>query len=272
VLRIVLIIVLALIILVPLLILLGLRIPPRPFPTYPQQRPQLTNAPLPGNLPPPVERFYRAISGEQVPVIDSAVINTRGKLRVNNITFPTRFIFTHEAGHNYRHYIELTLFGIPLLKINESYLDGRARMELPMGVIENEHKIDMAANLGLWGESIWLPSIFLTDPRVRWEAIDDTTARLIVPFETGEDEFTVFFDAETDLVSRMEAMRYKEAYDAEKYLWILEPLDWAEFDGILIPSPAAVTWADEGTPWLVVNLEEVVYNADVGDYIRTKGP
>ena len=40
----------------------------------------------------------------------------------------------------------------------------------------------------------------------------------------------------------------------------------------LIPSPAAVTWADEGTPWLVVNLEEVAYNVDVSDYIRAQGP
>ena len=71
------------------------------------------------------------------------------------------------------------------MKVNEWYLDGKARMELPVGVIENEPKIDMAANLALWGEAIWLPSILITDPRVRWEAIDDTTARLIVPFDSA---------------------------------------------------------------------------------------
>ena len=193
-LRIILIIALALIILIPLLLFLGLRIRSQPFDPYPETTPELETVPLPEDLPAPVERYYKAIMGEQAPVIESAVISTRGKLRVAGITFPTRFRFIHDAGQGYRHYAELTLFGIPVMKINERYLDGRARMELPMGVIENEPKVDMAANLGLWGESIWLPSVYLSDPRVRWQAIDDTTARLVVPFEEGEDSFWSIYD------------------------------------------------------------------------------
>jgi len=193
-LRIILIIALALIILIPLLLFLGLRTPSQPFDPYPETTPELETLPLPDDLPAPVERYYKAIMGEQAPVIDSAVISTRGKLRVAGITFPTRFRFIHDAGQGYRHYAELTLFGIPVMKINERYLDGRAHMELTMGVIENEPKVDMAANLGLWGESIWLPSVYLSDPRVRWQAIDDTTARLVVPFEEGEDSFWSIYD------------------------------------------------------------------------------
>jgi hypothetical protein len=33
-----------------------------------------------------------------------------------------------------------------------------------------------------------------------------------------------------------------------------------------------VVWEDEGTPWLVYRLEEVVYNSDVSTYLRQKGP
>ena len=97
------------------------------------------------------------------------------------------------------------MFGRPLLKVNERYLNGQAWLKLPVGVIENEPKVNSAANLGLWGESIWFPTIFITDSRVRWQASTSNTARLIVPFETGEDTFTVFFDPETDLITRMEA-------------------------------------------------------------------
>lgn len=272
--------IISLVILVVLLLVLGLRIQPKPFSVYPEPTPELTTVSLPAGLPAPVTRYYQTITsaslgtstGEQIPVIESAVIKARGSVRFAGITFPARLRFTHDAGQGYRHYIEAILFGYPLFKVNETYIDGHARMALPMGVIENEPKVDMAANLGLWGESIWLPSIFITDPRVRWEAVDNTTARLIVPADGQEDAFTVYFDVETGLISQMEAMRYKEATDTEKTLWWFEPLDWIEFHGILIPSSGILTWADEGSPWLVINIEDVAYNVDVGEYIQAEGP
>ena len=62
-------------------------------------------------------------------------------MRVGGLTFPGRFRFTHKAGHDYRHYIEATFLGFPILKVNESYLDGNSRLELPYGVTEGETKI-----------------------------------------------------------------------------------------------------------------------------------
>ena len=34
----------------------------------------------------------------------------------------------------------------------------------------------------------------------------------------------------------------------------------------------AVTWEDQGTPWLVVKIEDIVFNTDISQYIRQKGP
>ena len=123
------------------------------------------------DLPRPVDRFYRRIYGENVPVITSAIISGRGTLRLpsgKGITFPGRFRFTHRAGQDYHHYIEATLFGQPLMKVNEHYLMGNCRFELPFGVTENEPKVNQGANLALWAESaFWLPSILVTDLRVR---------------------------------------------------------------------------------------------------------
>lgn len=250
---------------------LGLQVQPKPFSAYLERTPPLKTVELPDDLPAPVARYYRTIIGERIPVIESAVISGRGRLRIKGITFPARFRFTHIAGQGYRHYIEATLFGYPVMKVNEWYLDGKARMELPVGVIENEPKIDMAANLSLWGEAVWLPSVFITDPRVHWEAVDEATARLVVPFGDEEDTFTVSFDPETGLIRRLEAMRYREATDEAKILWRNEPLDWQTLHGIQMPSPAATTWLDEGTPWAVWTIEEVVYNVGVSEYIKARG-
>ena len=249
----------------------GLQIRPQPFPPYPEETPVLQSVPLPQNLPAPVARFYRIVAGDRLPQLTSAVITMRGTLRFAGVTFPARLRFTHDAGQGYRHYIEATLFGLPLMKVNERYVDGRARMELPVGVIENEPKINMAANLGLWGESVWLSPIYVTDSGVRWEGVDETTARLVVPFEEGDDAFTVAFDPETGFIDWMEAMRYREADDEEKTRWHLAAETWKAYHGVLVPGRASVTWADEGVPWLVLDVEDVVYNVDVSAYIRSRG-
>jgi hypothetical protein len=251
---------------------LGLKIKPKPFDPYPCQTTEPETMPWPDDLPPPVERFYRAIYGDRVPVIKSAVISGRAQLRVFGITFPGRFRFTHTAGQDYRHYIEATIFGLPIMKVNEYYLEGKSRLELPFGVIENEPKVDRAANLGLWAESIWLPSIFITDPRVRWQPINEDTAFLQVPFGENRETFVARFDPQTGLLRFLEAMRYKDAADEAKTLWINEARKWQNINGNTIAVVGAVTWFDEGTPWAVFTVEEVLYNADLSKYIRAAGP
>jgi len=251
---------------------LGLKIKPRPFDLYPAQTPELETVPLPDDLPAPVERFYRTIYSDQIPVIESAVISGRARMRVFGITFPGRFRFTHMAGQNYRHYIETTIFGLPIMKVNEYYLDGKSRLELPFGVIENEPKVDQAANLGLWGESVWLPSVLITDPRVRWEPVDDSTALLRVPCGEVEETFVARFDPQTGMLRFLEAMRYKDAADKAKTLWINQVREWRDINGHTILTVGAITWFDEGTPWAVFTVEEIVYNADVSNYIRAAGP
>src|SRR5512135_2056792 len=203
-------------ILLILLVWLGFRIQPAPFPAFPQSPPQLDTVPLPSGLPAPVERYYRKLYGERIPVITSAVLTGRARLRLFGVgPFNARFRFTHIAGRSYRHYIEVTFWGFPLMRVNERYLDGEALAELPMGT-ERGPKLNQAANLGMWAETMSFPAVFLSDPRVHWEAVDDESALLAVPFESGEEHFIVRFNRETGLIRYTEVMRYQGEKSLEK--------------------------------------------------------
>jgi hypothetical protein len=252
---------------------LGLQIKPVPFQRYPEQTLPLETVPLPPGLPAPVERFYKTVYGEEFPVITSMVASGRAMISPFGVELPARFIFVHNAGKDYRHYIEATWFGIPFIKVDEGYVDNKSFWEGPGTAIYNDASTNQAANLAVWAEAGWFPSIWLMDERVRWEPVDEKTALLFVPFEDREENFVVRFDPETGLIDTMEAMRYREAGDqARKILWITKTIPGKNIEGTNLSAVGSATWFDMGKPWAIFTLEEVNYNVDVSEYIRQRGP
>jgi hypothetical protein len=114
--------------------------------------------------------------------------------------------------------------------------------------------------------------VWLTDPRVRWEEIDDDTALLIVPFGDGEQRFVVRFDPATRRLRLLEAMRYRDEA-GDKILWLAatEPGPTVEAGGATLDATASAIWLDQGTPWATFIAEEIVYNVDVREYVRARG-
>jgi hypothetical protein len=253
---------------------LGLQIKPKPFSAYPEKTPELKTLPLPEGLPAPVERFYKTVYGDEIPVIETVVIKGRADISPFGVKLPARFLFVHNAGKDYRHYFEATWFGIPVMKVNERYLDGKTLFEPPVGdPINNDASTNQAANLAVWAEAAWFPSIWITDPRVRWESVDDKTALLFVPFEDQEENFVMRFNPDTGLLDSMEAMRFRDSGpQAKKILWITRNIEGKKIEGTQLDTVGSATWLDQGKPWATFTLEEVNFNVDVSEYIRQKGP
>lgn len=250
---------------------LGLRVPANPLPEVALAPAEPQRVAMPDDLPAPVERFYEELYGERLPVIDSAVITGRGTMRIAGVTLPVRFRFAHTTGDGYRHHIETTIFGLRLLTVRETYLDGTARLELPFGISQGSN-VDQGANLALWAEAVWTPAAWATDPRVRWEAVSDDTALLVVPAGDAEETFVARFDPRTGMLRLLESMRFKGQDDDHKTLWLNEVVSWGEVDGRTMPIETALTWLDDGKPWAKLTTEEVRYNADVSEYLRQRGP
>src|SRR5215210_575755 len=75
---------------------LGLQIKPKPFPAHPEKTPELKTIPLPTGLPAPVERFYKTVYGDEIPVIESVVMKGRAHISPFGVKLPARFLFVHE--------------------------------------------------------------------------------------------------------------------------------------------------------------------------------
>ncbi len=246
---------------------LGLRVQPKPFALHALLQTEVQTMPLPEGLPKPVERFYRTMYGEEIPIVESVVITGRGRIRPFKVWMPTRFVIVHEAGKDYRHYFEATFFGLPFLKVQEGYVDGESFFESPMGTYYDDLNTNQGANLALWAEGGWFPSLWLTDPRARWAPVDDHTALLFVPYGDGEESFVVRFNPETGLVDLMEVMRFKAPTDKSKTLWLP-----GETRAPGQPSIFQATWLDEGRPWAEFICEDILFNVDVREFVRQRGP
>lgn len=252
---------------------LGLQVQPAPFPDYPEaSASRIASVPLPAGLPAPVDRYYRKVYGDAVPVITSAVLTGRARIRPNTpFWMPARYRFTHVAGRDYRHYIEACWFGMPVIRVSERYIDGASLMEVPIIGKESGPKVEWSANQGMWAESWQFPALFVTDTRVKWIAVDDETALLEVPFKETTQQFVVRFDPATGLPTWTETMRYHASSSAEKTLWMTHALEYRELGGVLTNTVGAATWMDDGQPWALFTLEDARFNVDVSTYVRAEG-
>lgn len=226
----------------------GLRVRPAPFPPEVAAASAPERVPLPAGLPAPVARFYRDLYGETVPVPASAVLSGEATLRLRGVTVPARWRFVHDVGDAYRHEIDVTWFGRPVLRVDERYVGGRGVMRLPFGT-ESGPAVDQGAALALWAEAVWFPSALVADPRVRWSEVDDETALLRVPVGDGHATLVARFDPDTGALATLEGMRYKGAAATAKTLWIARVAAWGEVDGQPTAVRTQVRWLDEARPW-----------------------
>ena len=251
---------------------LGLHIKPNSFPAYSANPQDVESVPLPADLPEPVNRYYRTLYGDKIPVIETVVIQGQAIMKpFLNLSLPARFVFVHNAGKDYRHYFEATFFGIPLLKIDEGYINSESFFESPMATNSNEEKMNQGANLALWAEAIWFPSVWITDPNTHWEPVDEFTALLYVPFEDEEENLLFRFNPETGLIDTIEAMRYRDiGEDDPKILWICRNENRKSGQSDLI-SVGSAMWLDQGEPWAYFYVEELTINDDITVFLNQHG-
>ena len=222
------------------------------------------NVLVPENLPAPVRRYLHVALGDHAPRIESAVFWGRAQANFG-VWMPMRFQLYHRVGYDFRREMQVTWFGFPVLKALDQYVNGQGLTGL-VGKADTGERVDQGSNMILFAEAPLYPSIFVTDPRIRWVAIDDTSAQMFFPFGAEEDSMTVTFDPQTDLITKMTALRYFGA-NGEKEPWRVEFLSWQQVDGMTIPLRSAITWEKQGKPWSYWDITGVTWNVDLSSVL-----
>jgi len=240
----------------------GLQIPSRIVTPSTKKSQNRGTVRIPVNLPAPVRRYLQVALGDQAPRLESVVF--WGRARANfGIWMPLRYQLYHRVGYDFRRDMQVTWFGLPVLKAIDQYVNGKGMTGL-VGRADTGARVDQGSNMILFAEAPLYPSLCVTDPRIRWEVIDETSARLLFPFGEEEDSLTVYFDPQTNLITKMTALRYRGT-EPEKLPWRVDFLRWQTVDGMTIPSQVSITWEDQGRPWSVWEFAGVAWNVDVSD-------
>lgn len=238
-----------------------------PFPDFPSVAGDAVPSPtyaVPTDLPPPVERWLRAVSldGETLPRIVNATYLGHARARPFGVWLPVRHRVVVTPGRWFTREMEFPWYGLPLIRALDSYRGGvgETRLRGIVNAVTRGPHTDQGAYLALASESILLPSVEALQGR--WEEVDDTTARLHLPFRQGEELLEVRFDPATGLASEIRAQRYQDE-GGPKVGWRVVLSGYRELAGLRVATRVAVVWEDAGQPWSVWRIDRLALNVGV---------
>jgi len=210
---------------------------------------KVRRVPVPDGLPAPVDRWLRADFPNGAPAYDTAYMRGRGVMRIGPLELPFRHRVEYRPGAGFVRQMDLTWYGIAVLHGLDTFVGGHGRMVTPGGAFDGA-QIDQGANIANWLEATASPGTLLEDPRVRWEPIDEHSARLVVPFGDAEDSMVIGFDPRTGEPTTARAKRFRGATDGEKSEWLVQMRGRTTVDGgIRVSTRIDATWVGDPRPW-----------------------
>lgn len=226
-----------------------------------------------GNLPAPVQRYFRLVLKDGAPIITHAFVLQSGGFRVK----PEKEKWSQMEAEQYfstrpRAFVwHAGIKVMPGVAINvcDTYIEGKGKMKGKLmslfTVIDTESasELDEGALQRYLAEAVWFPTALLPSEGVSWRAIDEhhAQASLTDAGVTASLEFT--FNDRGEIVSVYSPDRYREVdgtYEATP--WTGRYADYIDVDGYRIPSRAEVEWQlkEQVYPYWRATIEQVKYD------------
>jgi hypothetical protein len=204
-------------------------------------------------LPPPVARWLTASGVVDRPRVRTVRLQQRGALRTgpDQAFMPAvaeQVFTTEEPGFVWS--VRVTMASLVPVAGRDQYVGGRGHMRIAAAslvpLVDAEGAaIDQGTLLRFLGEIVWFPSAALA-PYIRWETIDDHTARATMSYR-GVTASALFTFDEQDRMVRLTAKRYLGGGAAARLEdWTVICHAWGAMSGVRVPTKGVVSWRTGG--------------------------
>ncbi len=228
--------------------------------------------PLPASLPYPVRHYLQMNFGDEVPLPTTAVAWGLGKRigrsfgRLGPLWMPSHWSLYLVPGKEFVYRLTVTWFGRKMLQGGDELRQGYGRFIMNKDRLENAN-INKSEWIMLWLYTILAaPTAILADPRNTWEAIDDESARLSVPYMDGSRwEFTLLFDSQTGQLTGVDTLRVTSR-DGKEIPYMIRMDQHKKLGPGTLPGTMKAAW--ENDFYIMNDLSGVRYNVNISEVME----
>jgi len=207
-------------------------------------------------LPAPVQRFFQTVLKPGQPIVAAVKLSQQGQFNLNemedkwNKFTAIQLVTTQRLGFDWDARIQMA----PGLNafVHDTYLLGEGSLHASLVGLFTVAKMHGAPEnnqgelLRFFAEATWYPTALLPSQGVRWEAIDDTSARATLTDGATTVSLVFQFNAEGTIDTMWSEARYRDKLTAMP--WSGRFWDYSIRNGMLIPLEGEVGWDyPEGT-------------------------
>lgn len=208
------------------------------------------------NLPAPVQRFFRTVLKDRQAIVAAVKLSQQGQFNLSETEAKwspftaTQLVITQRLGFDWDARIQM----VPGLKafVHDTYLLGEGNLHaslLGLFTLAKMHgtpELNQGELLRFFAEATWYPTALLPSQGVRWEAIDDTSARATLTDGATTVSLVFQFNAEGASATIRAEARYRDKLTTMP--WNGRFWEYSVRNGMLIPLEGEVGWEyPEGT-------------------------
>lgn len=194
-------------------------------------------------LPKPVQNYFKHVLKEGQPYISYTRLMHDGKFKTGikkhwvNIK-GEQYFTTEKPGFIWKGTTAIFV-ARDMYLANEGRLIVTILSTINVVDIHGKQQYNESELLRWLAESVWFPTNFLPSEKLRWTAIDDSSAKLTFNYNGLSLFYFVTFNDKGEIVE-METNRYMDEERLE--IWIIKPRKYEEKNGVIIPTEAEVFW------------------------------